>query len=187
MVIVDESGSVVESPDRDLGEVTYHTLRVTHSWVVDSEEEGHWETVAEYDNGGRDVEWVVDSPETGHWDTRDEDGNEVEHFDGPIFDDWPHDQVVSDQWEYGTYRKYSDEELEQILADRAEAERQREIAELKQQLTDTDYVVTKLSEFSVTGEELPDEDAERYAGVMEQRQKWRARINELEDQNESQG
>lgn len=187
MVIIDESGSVVESPDLEAGEVTYHTQSVTHSWVVDSEEEGHWETVAEYENGGKDVEWVADSPEQGHWDTRDEDGEEVEHFDGAIAEDWPKDQTISDQWIYGTYRKYTEDELAKIAKEKAEAERQSQIDELKRKLTESDYVITKISEYNVSGESLSDEDAQRYADVIAQRQEWRSQINELEAQDESQG
>ena len=33
-----------------------------HEAVEASEEQGHYETVAEYPNGGKDVEWVIDSP-----------------------------------------------------------------------------------------------------------------------------
>lgn len=187
MVIFDESGGVVESPDLDLGEVTYEVEPVTHSWVVDSEEVGHWETVAEYDNGGRDVEWVVDSPETGHWDTKDENGEEVEHFDGAIAEDWPKDQTISDQWIYGTYRKYTEDELAKIAKEKAEAERQSQIDELKRKLTESDYVITKISEYNASGESLSDEDAQRYADVIAQRQEWRSQINELEAQDESQG
>ena len=36
----------------------------------------------------------------------------------------------------------------------------------------------------VTGEALPDEDAERYAEVIEQRKAWRIQINELEASSE---
>ena len=47
-----------------------------------------------------------------------------------------------------------------------------EVAELKEKLADTDYVVIKIAEGAATADE--------YAGVIAQRQQWRARINELE-------
>lgn len=50
--------------------------------------------------------------------------------------------------------------------------KQSEISELKGKLASTDYVVMKISEGVATTEE--------YAGVLEDRQSWRARINELE-------
>lgn len=61
---------------------------------------------------------------------------------------------------------------------------QAQIAELKQKLLDTDYTVIKVYEAMVTGEALPDEDAERYAEVIEQRKAWRIQINELEASSE---
>lgn len=61
---------------------------------------------------------------------------------------------------------------------------QAQIAELKQKLADTDYTVIKVYESMVTGEALPDEDAERYAEIIEQRKAWRVQINELEASSE---
>lgn len=56
------------------------------------------------------------------------------------------------------------------------------IAKLKQQLVDTDYVVVKMSESSVTGVPLSEEDSSRYADIIEQRRKWREEINKLESE-----
>lgn len=50
--------------------------------------------------------------------------------------------------------------------------KQAEIAELKAKLADSDYAVIKIAEGAATKEE--------YAELIEQRQQWRARINELE-------
>lgn len=61
---------------------------------------------------------------------------------------------------------------------------QAQIAELKQKLLETDYTVIKVYEAMVTGEPLPDEDAERYAEVIEQRKVWRIQINQLEASSE---
>lgn len=55
-----------------------------------------------------------------------------------------------------------------------------QIAVLKQQLADTDYTVIKVYEAMVTGDALPDDEAERYAEVITQRRQWRSQINELE-------
>lgn len=49
-----------------------------------------------------------------------------------------------------------------------------EIQQLKQQLTDTDYVACKIAEGSATAAE--------YAEIIAQRQAWRAEINRLEDE-----
>lgn len=57
-----------------------------------------------------------------------------------------------------------------------------QIAELKRKLEETDYIVMKIAESQVTGIALPDEDAERYAEMISQRQQWREELNELEAQ-----
>lgn len=54
------------------------------------------------------------------------------------------------------------------------------IAELKQKLSATDYVVIKLSESSLTGSTLSADDNERYSDIIEQRRVWRDEINQLE-------
>lgn len=62
MKIIDETGAVVENPDLTLGYLTDDTEEVTHHAVDGVEEQWHWETVAEYPSGGRDVQKVVDRP-----------------------------------------------------------------------------------------------------------------------------
>lgn len=47
-----------------------------------------------------------------------------------------------------------------------------EVAELKRQLTASDYAIIKIAEGAATAEE--------YAELIAKRQEWRARINELE-------
>ena len=56
-----------------------------------------------------------------------------------------------------------------------------QIALLKSNLEETDYVVTKLAEAQVTGRSISEEDADRYAEILLQREEWRAQINELEE------
>ena len=60
MKIIDENGAVIETPDLTLGYLTDDTEEVTHPAVEGVEELFHYETVAEYPNGGRDVQKVVD-------------------------------------------------------------------------------------------------------------------------------
>ena len=62
MKILDETGAVVENPDLTLGYLTTSTEEVTHPAVEGVEEVSHYETVAEYPNGGRDVRKVIDVP-----------------------------------------------------------------------------------------------------------------------------
>lgn len=128
MVIFDESNNVITDPDLEAGHLEYETINVTHSWVVDSPEEGEIVVIAEYPNGGKDTEWQVTKPEEGHFDTKDEDGNEVEHFDGIIPDDLPHDVPNPDSWTFARYILYTEEALAQRAAEQAEFQRQDDIS-----------------------------------------------------------
>jgi hypothetical protein len=63
MKIFDENGIEIESPDLEKGYLKNDRLLVMHHEAVEAVEEvGHFEVVAEYPNGGQDVEWVVDIP-----------------------------------------------------------------------------------------------------------------------------
>ena len=62
MKIIDETGAVVENPDLTLGYLVDDTEPVEHPAVEGVEEVSHYETVAEYPNGGRDVQKVIDVP-----------------------------------------------------------------------------------------------------------------------------
>lgn len=62
MKILDETGAVIESPDLTLGYLTDSTEEITHPAVKGVEELFHYETVAEYPNGGKDVQKIVDRP-----------------------------------------------------------------------------------------------------------------------------
>ncbi len=57
----------------------------------------------------------------------------------------------------------------------AEELAQARIAELKQHLADTDYIIIKIAEGSATAEE--------YAEIIEIRRLWRTEINSLEEDN----
>ena len=48
--------------DLTKGELKEDVLLVHHDAVEGQEEEGHYETIAEYPNGGKDVKWIVDKP-----------------------------------------------------------------------------------------------------------------------------
>lgn len=62
MKIIDETGAIVENPDLTLGYLVDATEEVEHPAVEGVEEVSHYETVAEYPNGGRDVRKVIDTP-----------------------------------------------------------------------------------------------------------------------------
>ena len=62
MKILDETGAVVENPDLTLGYLTDDTQPLEHPAQEAVAEVAHYETVAEYPSGGRDVQKVVDRP-----------------------------------------------------------------------------------------------------------------------------
>ena len=62
MKIIDETGAVVENPDLTLGYLTDDTQPLEHPAQEAVAEVAHYETVAEYPSGGRDMQRVVDVP-----------------------------------------------------------------------------------------------------------------------------
>ena len=62
MKIVDENGVVLEEPDLTLGYLADDTELLEHLAQEAVAEAAHYETVAEYPSGGRDVRKVIDVP-----------------------------------------------------------------------------------------------------------------------------
>ena len=62
MQIIDVNGNPMESPDLALGWLEDKTQTIHHDAVQAVEEVSHYETLAEYPNGGKDVQKVVDVP-----------------------------------------------------------------------------------------------------------------------------
>lgn len=63
MRIFDENDNLLDTYDETKGYLKKDRLFVCHHEAVEAvEEQGHWETVAEYPNGGKDAVWVVDVP-----------------------------------------------------------------------------------------------------------------------------
>lgn len=62
MNIIDEHGSPIENPDLTKGYLKQETQTIHHDAVAGVEEVSHYETLAEYPNGGKDVQKVVDVP-----------------------------------------------------------------------------------------------------------------------------
>lgn len=63
MRIVDQNGIELSDFDPKKGYLVEKQLFIKHHEAVEAVEEiGHYEVVAEYPNGGKDVEWVVDTP-----------------------------------------------------------------------------------------------------------------------------
>lgn len=117
----DEQWNMVKDPDTDKGEVTYESVAVECRYVIDQEEQGHYEVIHEYPNGGKDVEWKVDKPEVGGWKYYRE-GSEWTECPMTVPDDWPHDDVTT-YVSVARWREYTVDELDEIAKKKAEAEK----------------------------------------------------------------
>lgn len=60
MKIIDEAGNEIFSPDFDLGYLIDDIEIIHHDKVDEVKEKYHYETIAEYPNGGKDVKKIVD-------------------------------------------------------------------------------------------------------------------------------
>lgn len=61
MRILDKHGIELHEIDEAKGYLVYERILVKrHEAIAAEKEEGHWETVKEYPNGGKDVAWIVD-------------------------------------------------------------------------------------------------------------------------------
>ena len=90
MEIYDENGNLIENPDLSLGRLETRTRTVHHDAVQKVEEVSHYEVVAEYANGGKDVRRVIDIPGVQAQDA--------------------YDETI----EYQVYIPYTEEEIEQM-------------------------------------------------------------------------
>ena len=126
MKILDETGAVIESPDLTLGYLISGTEPVEHPAVAAVPETSHYETVAEYPGGGRDVRRVIDVPGV------------------------PGREAWTEQVPVQKYIRYTAEELAAQEEEHKKAEEQAKlpgtVADLMQQLTDLQLAVCELYE-----------------------------------------
>lgn len=111
MDMYDEQGNPVTDYDPAKGRLEMQKRMHHHEAVEAVEEQGHWETVAEYpETGGRDVQWVVDAP-----------GVEAREA-------WDEEET------YWLYIPYTEEELAQMEADRNQSTPEERVKELEEAL-----------------------------------------------------
>lgn len=80
MRILDENNIEVKEPDLTKGYLKPDSLFVCHHEAIEAvAEQGHYKTVREYPNGGKDVEFVVDTPAVEAKDAWDE-YEEIQRF-----------------------------------------------------------------------------------------------------------
>ena len=111
MDMYDEKGNPVTDFDPAKGRLEMQKRIHHHEAVEAVEEQGHWETVAEYpETGGKDVQWVVDVP-----------GVEAREA-------WDEEET------YWLYIPYTEEELAQMEADRNQPTPEERVKELEEAL-----------------------------------------------------
>ena len=111
MDMYDEQGNPVTDYDPAKGRLEMQKRIHHHEAVEAVEEQGHWETVAEYpETGGKDVQWVVDAP-----------GVEAREA-------WDEEET------YWLYIPYTEEELKQMEADRNQPTPEERVKELEEAL-----------------------------------------------------
>ena len=111
MDMYDEQGNPVTDYDPAKGRLEMQKRIHHHEAVEAVEEQGHWETVAEYpETGGKDVQWVVDAP-----------GVEAREA-------WDEEEP------YWLYIPYTEEELAQMEADRNQPTPEERVKELEETL-----------------------------------------------------
>ena len=111
MDMYDEQGNPVTDYDPAKGRLEMQKRIHHHEAVEAMEEQGHWETVAEYpETGGKDVQWVVDVP-----------GVEAREA-------WDEEET------YWLYIPYTEEELAQMEADRNQPTPEERVKELEEAL-----------------------------------------------------
>ena len=111
MDMYDERGNPVTDYDPAKGRLEMQKRIHHHEAVEAVEEQGHWETVAEYpETGGKDVQWVVDAP-----------GVEAREA-------WDEEET------YWLYIPYTEEELAQMEADRNQPTPEERVKELEEAL-----------------------------------------------------
>ena len=64
---------ILETYDLSKGYLKEDTITIHYEEVKAVEEQGHYETIAEYKNGGKDVKWVVDVEGVEYQAARDEE------------------------------------------------------------------------------------------------------------------
>lgn len=111
MKIYDENNVELFEPDFSLGHLVEDRIFIAHHESVKAvAEEGHWETVAEYPNGGKDVAWIVDVPKVEAKEAWDE-----------------YEDILR-------YIPFTEEELAQIEEANSKPTTDQQIAELKEAL-----------------------------------------------------
>jgi len=144
--------------DLEKGYLIDDTLTTHHDAIKGVKEEGHYEIVKEYDNGGKDVEWIVDK----------EGVEPVEAYD----------EVENIQ----VYIPYTKKELKEIEEQEQLEHLKSELELNKQLIANSDYKAIKYAEGWYTDEEYEPIKQEREE-IRKVIRKLEEDLNKLENNN----
>lgn len=154
MSVYEETGFEVEkNPNDEYGFVFASSVEVIKAWNVDSPAVTERVVVAEYPNGGQDVEEKVIEPEKGHWECTDDDipSDIADLVEVP--DDHPRGDVYAGCVNIDRYHRYTPEEIEENDRIEEAAQKQRErddfIDTLPETVADTDAAICELYEMLI--------------------------------------
>ena len=124
-----------------------------------------------------------------------EDGTiKVTPFNDEIVEEeLPFIELTFEEWErelatcsYGFKKAYRDGKIIEVVDEEVQASeeyqkniKEIEVSELKNYLTETDYIITKLNEAKIEDDALFEELKTKYADELQKRKEARERINEL--------
>ena len=108
----------------------------------------------------------------------------------------PYIELTYEEWErdlstcsYGFRKAYRDGKIIEVADEEVQASeeyqkniKQTEVSELKNYLSETDYIITKLNEAKIEDDALFEELKIKYADVITKRKEARERIKELEQE-----
>lgn len=164
-------------------EVPHEAVVVHHEAVAHVEEQGHYEVIREYPNGGKDVMWVVDVPYVEGNEAYDEEVKpaytSLEQI--KVYIPYPESYWEEKRVEEERLKRREEESLREKERLRQEEEDKKsgktdllnELANLKDWLSDHDYIGTKIATKRATIEE--------YADVIAEMTEKANRINEIDE------
>ena len=115
-------------------------------------------------------------------------------YDEPVEEELPFIELTFEEWEeklssckYGYKKCYINDEIIEVADEEVQASeeyqkniKEIEITELKNYLSETDYIITKLNEAKIEDDALFEELKIKYADELQKRKEARERIKELE-------
>lgn len=136
MIIDETTKKIIENPDYSVGEVYDGEVDVIYKYILEKPAEYEEKVVAEYPNGGKDVEIVEVSPEVGNWVLTNLDGEEY-----PIPNNTDFRSFVKGDLNYlkisvSIYHRYTPEELKEVEEENRRLEEQQREAKEKQETMD---------------------------------------------------